>query len=37
MGRGIKRGGELPTAKLNQLAGQYTDLAKLGDFLLDEA
>ncbi len=34
---GIVRGGELPTAKLNQLAGQHTDLAKLGDFLLDEA
>lgn len=36
--KGIGRtGGELPTAKLNELAGKQTDLAKLGDFLLDEA
>lgn len=34
---GMVRGGELPTAKLNELAGKQTDLTKLGDFLLDEA
>jgi len=31
-----RSGGELPTAKLDQLAGQQADLSKLGDFLLDE-
>ncbi|MBM4423986.1 MAG: hypothetical protein FJ030_11440 [Chloroflexi bacterium] len=36
LGKGIKRsGGELPTAKLDQLAGQNVDLTQLGDLLLD--
>jgi hypothetical protein len=32
---GSHRGGDLPTSKLNELAGSNVDLSKLGDLLLD--